>query len=144
MDATYTVLDANRGIAMLLEGVPESLRAWRGRLLEQMERQIALHRCTAFRELYEEVAGCPPQAGADDGSTCPTSPTEPSEPDEPDEPAAYFALPMRIEHAGRVLSFVSSISTFTTPMDVTVAEPAIETFLPTDPATAKYLNSLVS
>jgi hypothetical protein len=49
---------------------------------------------------------------------------------------------MRIEHDGRVLSFVSSISTFNTPMDVTVSELAIETFLPADPATAKYLRSL--
>ena len=49
---------------------------------------------------------------------------------------------MQIEHEGRVLSFVSSISTFNTPMDVTVAELAIETFLPADPATVKYLQSL--
>ncbi|MEV5954920.1 helix-turn-helix transcriptional regulator [Streptomyces sp. NPDC051987] len=154
VDATYTVVAANRGIAMLLEGVPPSLlapapnamrltlhpeglaprirnlREWRGHLLEQMERQIALHRSAALRELYEEVAGYPAPAGAGDSG--------------PAEPVAYFALPLRIEHAGRVLSFVSSISTFNTPMDVTVAELAIETFLPADPATAKYLNSLVS
>jgi hypothetical protein len=49
---------------------------------------------------------------------------------------------MVIEHDGQVLSFVSSISTFNTPMDVTVAELAIETFLPADPATVKYLRSL--
>ena len=49
----------------------------------------------------------------------------------------YFALPMVIEHDGQVLSFVSSISTFNTPMDVTVAELAIETFLPADPATVE-------
>ncbi|MFF4895212.1 helix-turn-helix domain-containing protein [Streptomyces sp. NPDC001068] len=154
VDATYTVIAANRGVAMLLEGVPESLRTpvpnamrltlhpeglaprirnlpeWRGHLLAQMERQIALHRSDALRQLYEEVAAYPAPAGADDGR--------------PVERATWFALPLRIEHAGRVLSFVSSISTFNTPMDVTVAELAIETFLPADPATAKYLNSLVS
>ncbi|MFE0515709.1 helix-turn-helix domain-containing protein [Streptomyces sp. NPDC058964] len=152
VDAVYTVVAANRGIALLLDGVPESLmapapnamrltlhpeglaprirnlREWRGHLLAQMERQIALHRSQALRELYEEVAGYPvPGEAAGDG---------------PDEPVAYFALPMRIEHEGRILSFVSSISTFNTPMDVTVAELAIETFLPADPATAKYLHSL--
>ncbi|MFF5138279.1 helix-turn-helix domain-containing protein [Streptomyces sp. NPDC013157] len=154
VDATYTVVAANRGIATLLEGVPEwlltpapnamrltlhpeglaprirNLREWRGHLLAQMERQIALHRSDALRELYEEVAAYPVPAGVDDS--------------EPTEGVAHFALPMRIEHAGRVLSFVSSISTFNTPMDVTVAELAIETFLPADPATAKYLHSLVS
>ncbi|MEV7982947.1 helix-turn-helix transcriptional regulator [Streptomyces sp. NPDC086519] len=166
VDATYTVVAANRGIAMLLEGVPESLlapapnamrltlhpeglaprirnlREWRGHLLEQMERQIALHRSEALRELYEEVAGYPAPAGVGVGE--PAEPAEPAESAESTEPVAYFALPLRIEHAGRVLSFASSISTFNTPMDVTVAELAIETFLPADPATAKYLNSLVS
>ncbi|CAM5345494.1 helix-turn-helix transcriptional regulator [Streptomyces violaceorubidus] len=63
---------------------------------------------------------------------------------EPDEPVPYFALPMRIEHEGHVLSFISSISTFNTPMDVTVAELAIETLLPADSATVEYLHSLLS
>lgn len=51
---------------------------------------------------------------------------------ETDVPAARFALPLGIEHDGQGLSFVSSISTFNTPMDVTVAELAIETLLPGD------------
>ncbi|MFF9277248.1 helix-turn-helix domain-containing protein [Streptomyces griseosporeus] len=155
VDALYDVRAANRGITMLLEGVPEellapplnamrltlhprglaprirNLREWRGHLLAQMERQIALHRSAALRALYEEVAAypVPEEAGAD-------------RPDADDPPYPYFALPLLIEHDGRVLSFVSSISTFNTPMDVTVAELAIETFLPADPATVKYLQSL--
>ncbi|MGW1780162.1 helix-turn-helix domain-containing protein [Streptomyces sp. NPDC002143] len=154
MDARYDVLAANRGIAMLLEGVPESLlapplnamrltlhpqglaprirnlREWRGHLLAQMERQIALHRSAALRELYEEVAAYPVPEVASAGEQA--------------EPVPYFALPMQIEHEGRTLSFLSSVATFNTPMDVTVAELAIETFLPADPATAKYLHSLVN
>jgi transcriptional regulator with XRE-family HTH domain len=152
MDATYDVLAANRGIAMFLEGVPDhlltpplnamrltlhpeglaprirNLREWRGHLLAQMERQIALQRSPALRALYEEVAAYP----VPDGTR-----GEPAT----DEPVPYFALPMRIEHEGRVLSFVSSVSTFNTPMDVTVAELAIETFLPADPATVEHLRS---
>ncbi|MEU5255261.1 helix-turn-helix domain-containing protein [Streptomyces longwoodensis] len=154
VDRLYDVQAANRGITLLLEGVPESLlrpplnamrltlhpeglaprirnlRAWRGHLLHQMERQIALHRSPELRALYEEVAAYPVP--------------EPRPGEEPDEPVAYFALPMVIEHGGRTLSFVSSISTFNTPMDVTVAELAIETFLPADPATVKYLHALGS
>lgn len=153
VDATYRVLAANRGILMLMDGLPEhllapplnairltlhpeglaprirNLREWRGHLLEQMERQIALHRSEPLRALYEEVAAYP------------VPDTVPRE--EPDEPVPYFALPMRIEHEGRTLSFVSSISTFNTPMDVTVAELAIETLLPADPATVKYLHTLM-
>ncbi|MGW2771568.1 helix-turn-helix domain-containing protein [Streptomyces olivaceoviridis] len=151
VDAGYTVVAANRGTALLLDGVPEelmvpapnamrltlhprgmaprirNLRQWRGHLLAQMEREIALHRSDRLRALYEEVAAYP-------------VPEEPSD-GEPAESVPYFALPLRIEHAGRILSFVSSISTFNTPMDVTVAELAIETFLPADPATAKYLHT---
>lgn len=153
VDAGYTVVAANRGITMLLDGVPETLLQpplnamrltlhpqgmaprirnlgeWRGHLLAQMERQIALHRSEPLRALYEEVAAYPAPQAAGDG-------------DEPAPSVPYFALPMRIEHDGRVLSFVSSISTFNTPMDVTVSELAIETFLPADPATAKYLHAL--
>ncbi|MEU6219420.1 helix-turn-helix transcriptional regulator [Streptomyces sp. NPDC047022] len=152
VNATYDVVAANRGIAMFLEGVPErllapplnamrltlhpegmaprirNLRAWRGHLLAQMDRQIALRRSDALRALHEEVAAYPVRDRPEDGI-------------EPDETVHHFALPMRIEHEGRVLSFISSIATFNTPMDVTVAELAIETFLPADPATAKYLHS---
>ncbi|MEV5318778.1 helix-turn-helix transcriptional regulator [Streptomyces sp. NPDC052687] len=154
VDARYDVVAANRGIAMLLEGVPEellvpplnamrltlhprglaprirNLREWRGHLLAQMERQIALHRSAPLRALYEEVAAYPVPRTAPDA--------------EPEEPVPYFALPMQVEYEGRILSFISSISTFNTPMDVTVAELAIETFLPADPATAKHLQELMS
>ncbi|MGW5637781.1 helix-turn-helix domain-containing protein [Streptomyces sp. NPDC003832] len=156
VDARYDVLAANRGILMLLDGIPDhllapplnamrltlhpeglaprirNLREWRGHLLEQMRRQIALHRSEALRALYEEVAAYPVPKEDDEGAD-----------GEPAEPVAYFALPLRIEHAGRTLSFVSSISTFNTPMDVTVAELAIETLLPADPATVKYLQSML-
>ncbi|MGF0169062.1 helix-turn-helix domain-containing protein [Streptomyces sp. Marseille-Q5077] len=153
VDAMYNVHAANRGILMILDGIPEhlldpplnamrltlhpeglaprirNLREWRGHLLAQMERQIALHRSEPLRKLYEEVAAYPVP--------------EETPGAEPTEPVPYFALPMQIEHEGRVLSFISSISTFNTPMDVTVAELAIETLLPADPATVKYLQSLM-
>ncbi|GGX01835.1 helix-turn-helix domain-containing protein [Streptomyces chartreusis] len=153
VDAMYNVHAANRGILMLLDDIPEhllqpplnamrltlhpdglaprirNLREWRGHLLAQMQRQIALHRSEPLRELYEEVAAYPVPEDVPGA--------------EPEEPVPYFALPMQIEHEGRVLSFISSISTFNTPMDVTVAELAIETLLPADPATVKYLQSLL-
>lgn len=154
VDATYNVVATNRGLAALMASLPaellaeqplnamrltlhpeglapriRNLREWRGHLLAQMERQIALARSEELRALYEEVAAYPVPADAP-GHV-------------PDEAVPYFALPMVIEHDGHVLSFVSSISTFNTPMDVTVAELAIETLLPADPATVKYLQSEV-
>ncbi|MEV4945397.1 helix-turn-helix transcriptional regulator [Streptomyces sp. NPDC053755] len=157
VDGSYTVVAANEGLGLLLAGLPEhlltppvnamrvtlhpeglaprirNLREWRGHLLHQMERQIGLARSEALRKLYEEVAAYPlPEgsAGAEEGRG-----------EEGPEQYAYVALPLRIEHDGQVLSFVSSISTFNTPMDVTVAELAIETLLPADPATVAYLRS---
>ncbi|KMS76783.1 XRE family transcriptional regulator [Streptomyces viridochromogenes] len=164
VDAMYNVHAANRGILMLLDGIPDhlltpplnamrltlhpeglaprirNLREWRGHLLAQIERQIALHRSEPLRKLYEEVAAYPvPEEEVPEGTVAEGTPGSP----EPAEPVPYFALPLQVEVEGRVLSFISSISTFNTPMDVTVAELAIETFLPADPATIKYLQSLL-
>ncbi|MFD0447038.1 helix-turn-helix domain-containing protein [Streptomyces indonesiensis] len=150
VDGTYEVLAANRGIAALLEGVAEhllrpplnamrltlhpeglaprirNLREWRGHLLDQMDRQLALMRSSPLRALYDEVAAYPlPETGGRETATAGDTPP--------------FALPMMIEHGGRVLSFISTIATFNTPLDVTVSELAIETFLPADPETAAAL-----
>ncbi|WP_411095871.1 helix-turn-helix domain-containing protein [Streptomyces sp. 020-2-3H-GM] len=172
VDGVYGVVAANRGIALLLEGVAErllvppvnamrltlhpeglaprivNLPEWRADLLAQMERQIALVRSPALRELYEEVAAYPvPERPANtDRTDVREGPGGPggsasAEGRAGGERAAAFALPMRLEHGGRVLSFVSSIATFNTPMDVTVAELAIETFLPADRETAAYLHA---
>ncbi|MEU3717341.1 helix-turn-helix domain-containing protein [Streptomyces californicus] len=175
VDGVYGVVAANRGIALLLEGVAErllvppvnamrltlhpeglaprivNLPEWRADLLAQMERQIALVRSPALRELYEEVAAYPvPERPAyTDRTDVREGPggaggSASAEGRAGGERAAAFALPMRLEHGGRVLSFVSSIATFNTPMDVTVAELAIETFLPADRETAAYLHAHLS
>ncbi|MEU6488528.1 helix-turn-helix transcriptional regulator [Streptomyces sp. NPDC046887] len=157
VDGRYDVVAANQGVTALLGGVAEhllaaplnamrltlhpeglaprirNLRQWRAHLLGQLRRAAettAPARARPLRELYEEVAAYPAPAGPDDT-------------DAPDDAAPHwtFALPMRLEQDGRVLSFVSSIATFNTPLDVTVAELAIETLLPADPETVAYLRS---
>ncbi|MET7647146.1 helix-turn-helix transcriptional regulator [Streptomyces sp. NPDC005426] len=156
VDGLYTVVAANQGMTRMLDGVADhlltpplnamrltlhpqglaprigNLREWRADLLAQMERQIALVRSAELRALYEEVAGYPVPADPDgDGDWARPSSSVP------------FALPLLIEHDGHPLSFVASIATFNTPMDVTVAELAIETLLPADAATGAYLRSLI-
>ncbi|MFE6869801.1 helix-turn-helix domain-containing protein [Kitasatospora sp. NPDC057692] len=156
VDGTFQVLATNRALGLLLSGVaphllepplnamritlhPEgvaprivNLRQWRRHLLERMEQQVGLVRSEPLRALLEEVRAYPePPAAAADG-------------DEEDITELFpFALPLRIAHDGRVLSFLSTIATFNTPMDVTVSELAMETFLPADPETAAYLQAAV-
>ncbi len=151
VDGTYEVIAANRGIAMLLEGVPGELlapplnamrvtlhpeglaprilnfREWRGHLLRQMERQLALLRSGELRRLYEEVSAYPLPPGGEESAGG-------------DSP---FALPLVIEHEGCRLSFLSTITTFNTPVDVTVSELAVEAFLPAGPETARELRRLL-
>ncbi|TJZ54379.1 helix-turn-helix domain-containing protein [Streptomyces piniterrae] len=153
VDGTYNVHAANQAITTLLTGIDESLLQqqplnamrltmhprglaprirnyleWRGHLLHQMERQLALLRSAPLRALYEEVSGYPlPEGGRESAAAGDHAP---------------FALPMMIEHDGTVLSFISTITTFNTPMDVTVSELAVETFLPANPETAARLHTL--
>jgi transcriptional regulator with XRE-family HTH domain len=156
VDGCYQVLAANQGLAMLLDGVaphlleppinamritlhPEGLaprirnfREWRDHLLEQVRRQLALLRSTALRELYEEVAAYPLPPGGEERTGDVAGEGRP------------LALPMVIEHAGRRLSFLSTITTFNTPVDVTVSELAVETLLPADPETADHLRRIAA
>ncbi|MFG2888977.1 helix-turn-helix domain-containing protein [Streptomyces sp. NPDC048248] len=151
MDGTYDVQAANRGIAVLLEGVDASLLRpplnamritlhprglaprirnfleWRAHLFAQMERQLALLRSAPLRALHDEVRGYPLPDGGREAAALGEHPP--------------FALPLRIEHRGAVLSFISTLATFNTPMDVTVSELAVETFLPADPQTAAALRT---
>ncbi|MFG2845857.1 helix-turn-helix domain-containing protein [Kitasatospora sp. NPDC048296] len=150
IDGTFRVLAANRAAVLVLEGVapqllepplnavrialhPEGLaprivnhRQWRRHLLERMARQLELVRSESLRQLYEEVRDYPePAGGATEEENCP------------------FALPLRLRHEGRVLSFLSTVTTFNTPLDVTVSELALEAFLPADAETVRFLQSAV-
>lgn len=160
LDGMYDVVAANQGVGALLEGVaphllqpplnamrvtlhPEGMAPrirnfaqWRGHLLERIERQITMSGHGPLRALYEELTSYPaPPGHAEEPSASAPAASEEAE-------VFPFALPMRIEHGSRVLSFISTATTFNTPMDVTVSELAIETFLPADPETAAALRSL--
>ncbi|MQY12528.1 hypothetical protein SRB5_26630 [Streptomyces sp. RB5] len=151
VDGTYNVIAANNGILMLLDGLPaqlltpplnairltlhpeglapkiRNLPEWRGHLLAQLDRQLSLLRSPALKALYDEVAAYPHPEGAGHETVAAEAP---------------FALPLVVEHDGHRLSFVSTIATFNTPMDVTVSELALETLLPADPETVTYLSAL--
>lgn len=63
--------------------------------------------------------------------------------DPPPIPAGgAVVVPMRLRHPAGELSLFTTITTFGTPADVTVAELAVETFFPADEATAGRLHDL--
>jgi transcription regulator MmyB-like protein len=66
----------------------------------------------------------------------------PCDDDEPDVEipgAGEVFVPLRLRHDDGELQFFSTVTTFGTPLDVTVAELAIESFFPADEATAAAL-----
>jgi hypothetical protein len=53
-------------------------------------------------------------------------------------------VPLRFDAGGRELAFFSTIATFGTAVDITLAELAIEAFFPADERTAQTLTSALS
>jgi len=151
-DAGYDIVAANNGIASLLDGVAEHLlqppintmrlalhpeglagriinfEQVRRHLLDRFARHLDTWQWDHLRALYDEVRRYPlPASAAEPGAA------------EPAGPDSAFALPLRIRQGAGELSLISAVATFNTPLDVTVSELAIETFLPADPQTAKAL-----
>jgi transcriptional regulator with XRE-family HTH domain len=98
-----------------------TLRSWRAHLLTRLRHQIAATGDAHLQQLLDELRAYP------------APPPDPA----PDHAAPVVPITVRTE-AGE-LSFVSTTTLFGTPGDVTVAELAIEAFLPADAATAAAL-----
>jgi len=103
-----------------------NLGEWRAHLLGRLRRQVALTADARLGRLYDELLGYP---------------CDQPEPDVELPGPGAIAVPLRLRHQGRVLSFFSTVSTFGTPLDITVAELAIESFYPADAATTELLRA---
>jgi hypothetical protein len=90
-----------------------------------LRREVALTGDPQLTQLHDELCGYP----------C----DQPEPKLELPEPGAV-AVPLRIRHHGRELAFLHTVATFGMPLDVTVAELAINSFLPADPDTAAVLH----
>jgi transcriptional regulator with XRE-family HTH domain len=101
-----------------------NLGQWREHILRQLAHQAQTTGDVRLRELHDELVGYP---GGDDaaGSGGPG-----------------IVVPLRYRTPHGELSFLSTTTVFGTPLDVTVAELAIEAFYPADPATAEILKRL--
>jgi len=151
VDRRWNVVEMNRGVLLLARLVaphlleppinvmrvslhPDGLAPhvvnldqWREHLLARLRRQIAVSLDDGLAELYEEVSAYPGGNGA---------------PSHPGDEAADVILPMRLRMGDGELEFFSTMTVFGTAADVTVAELAIESFFPADPATRKALEDL--
>jgi transcriptional regulator with XRE-family HTH domain len=152
LDRHWTLVAANHVVAPLLAGAapalleppvnvlrlclhPEglaprivNLREWRAHLLARLRRQIDLTADRALVDLLAELEGYPDGSGP--------RPTA--------EDAGGIAVPFRLRAGEGVLSFLSTTTVFGTPIEVTLAELALESFFPADPATAEAVRRLAA
>jgi transcriptional regulator with XRE-family HTH domain len=154
VDRHWTIVAANNALSPLLARVePGLLRSpvnalrvglhpdglaprianfgeWRAHLLARLRRQIDLTGDPVLAGLLNEVSGYPTASSGDFDQPFATG------------EHADIVVPLRLEIAGEVLSLISMTTVFGTPVDITLSEIAIETFLPADPATAEALRRL--
>ena len=111
-------------LALHPEGLAPRIRnlaQWRGHLLHRLSREQAVTGDAGLAALQLELAAYPGP--------------------EPEVPpgAAEIMVELHVEAGGEELAFFSTVTTFGTAIDVTVAELAIEAFFPADAATARAL-----
>ncbi len=107
------------GMAPRIANLPE----WRAHILERLRRQVQATRDPRLAELHAELSAYP-------GGVA-------ERPELTD-----VAVPLRLRHGDRELAFFSMTAVVGAPLDVTVAEVAIESFYPADAQTAEALQAV--
>lgn len=110
-----------RGLAPRIENLSE----WRAHVLERLHRLASATGDPRIADLEAELRAYPHPAA-----------TRPMRHDYSD-----IAVPLRLRAGDAMLCFISTITVFGTPLDVTVSEIAIESFFPADAATADFLRA---
>jgi transcriptional regulator with XRE-family HTH domain len=105
---------------------------WRAHLFERLRHQIGITADPFLSGLLEELSGYPVPSG--DARHAPADGHD----------YAGVVVPFRIATDHGTLSFISTTTIFGTPIDVTLAELALESFFPADAATADTLRRLAS
>jgi hypothetical protein len=103
-----------------------NLAEWKRHVLARVQRQVEMSGDGELGVLASELARYP-------------SPPETAPPASGEE--SPFVLPFRLRTPAGVLSFLTTTTIFGTPVDVTLAEIALESFFPADAATAAALGS---
>ena len=156
VDRHWTLRAANRALAPFLAGIAPSLLGggapnvlrlslhpeglaprianlaqWRAHLLERLERQVEASGDAVLAALREELAAYPPPRRAGAGVRAVAA-----------EGAGVFVPLQLAAEDGEVLTVLSTTTVFGTPVDVTLAELALECFFPADAATGAWLRRL--
>ena len=156
VDRHWNVAIQNRAVALLLDGVaPDllaapvnalrlslhprgmaprivNLAAWRTHILHRLGQQVAASGDETLRALAVELDALDRAGDDHDRDAASTAVAAP-----PAEPA--LVVPLVIDTRLGRLSFISTTTVFGTPVDVTLAELALESFFPADAATAAAL-----
>ena len=101
-----------------------NLAEWSGHLLQRLRRQAAVTGDAELEQLHDELADYPGVV---------------ADPVRVEHADADIVLPLRLRVGDGELAFFSTVSTFGTAVDVTLAELSIEAFYPADDATAAVL-----
>jgi transcriptional regulator with XRE-family HTH domain len=149
VDRHWNLVLANRTVPLLLDGIePEilqpplnvlrlslhprglaprivNLSQWRNHILSRLKRQADETADTGLEKLLDELKALS-RGGKSEGHEI-----------DDDGP---LVVPLKLESKWGVLSFISTTTIFGTPMDVTVAELALETFFPADDFTKTVFN----
>jgi transcriptional regulator with XRE-family HTH domain len=152
VDRHWGMVATNRAVSLLTDGIAEHLleppvnvlrlalhpegiaprianfAQWRAHLLDRLGREAVRSGDPALAALHDELAAYPIPEGEPRGPAI-------------DPDAAEIAIPLRIRHGDQELTFISTVTTFGTAVDVTVAELSIESFFPADAATAELLRA---
>lgn len=99
---------------------------WRDHIIERLDHQVEASADPVLAALRDEVSGYPSPHNDNEGST--------SNP---------IAIPLILDTVAGRISFLSTITIFGTPVDVTLSELAIEAFFPADAASAELLRKLL-
>jgi transcriptional regulator with XRE-family HTH domain len=114
-----------QGLAPMIENLP----AWRTHVLHRVQRQLSLTGDPAIAALLDELRALPlpPQAV-----------TGPPLPDD------AVIVPLALHTAHGRLAFLTTVTMFGAPHDLTLAELAVETLLPADAPTAAALRAMLA
>ncbi len=151
VDRHYNLVAANRVVPMFLEGVSpallqppmnlvrislhpegvapriENLLQWRHHIFERLRQQIAATADPQLQALLDELRAYPVPEGTGAHHL--------------EGEHLGVVMPFKLRSPAGTLSFISTLTIFGTPNDVTLQELAVESFFPADAFTAEVLRS---